>query len=246
MDEKGRGVDEAESTEKVEELRYLRFTKNQVIQHIILFIVFIILAVTGLCLTFRQLWISQLLVDLMGGWVMRLIIHRVAGVIVVVLGVYHVVWAVFDSKFTWKEKLRMLPTKKDIRDFFQYLKYIFGMGKEPHYDRFSWKEKADYWGALWGMVLMGGTGLMMMFPVISTAIFDYSFINLSRILHSHESTIAISFIVIWHIYNVHFTPSRTKGVWLHGYITHEEMEEHHPHELEYFEITGKKPVDRKL
>ena len=148
-----------------------------------------------------------------------------------------------DRRVTGKDKLKIFPKKKDLDDFIDYVKGIFGRGDGPKYDRYSWKEKFDYWGALWGMVMMCGTGFVMMYPVWVTNLIPYSYINLARILHSHEATIAISFITIWHIYNVHFAPHRTRGVWITGKISEKEMKEHHPVEYEeYMAKKGKQPT----
>jgi formate dehydrogenase gamma subunit len=217
--------------EEVNRKEMVRFTFNQVAQHIVLFILFILLAVTGLCLSFSETWLAQTLVKIMGGWEMRTLIHHVAGVLLVILGIYHVIFVFWHRKTTGKKLSKMLPRKKDIGDFFQYLKYIVGKGEKPQYDRFSWKEKFDYWGAFWGMCLMGITGVIMMRPLLATELLPYAWVNLSRILHSHEATIAISFITIWHLYNVHLSINRTRGVWLTGKISEEDMKDHHPLEL---------------
>ena len=226
--------------EAKEEKFVRRFTLDQVTQHILLFIFFIILSVTGLCLTYRETWLAQFMVDMMGGWMMRMYIHRGSGVILIFLGIYHLYYIVADRRVKGKDKLKIMLNLKDVTDIIAYLKHMFGRGEAPKYDRFSWKEKFDYWGALWGMVMMCGTGFVMMYPVWVTKLLPYSYINLSRILHSHEATIAISFIAIWHIYNVHFAPHRTRGVWITGKISEKEMKEHHPEEYDEY-IATKEP-----
>lgn len=216
----------------------VRFSLNQVWQHIILFILFILLAITGLCLSFSDTWLAQFIVKLMGGWDMRTQIHHVSGVLMVILGIYHVIFVFLYRKYSDKKMSKMLPAKKDIGDFFQYMKFIIGMGDAPKYDRFSWKEKFDYWGAFWGICLMGITGLIMMYPLFSTNLFPFAYVSLSRLMHSHESTIAVSFIVTWHLYNVHFAQDRTRGVWWTGKITEKDQKHHHP--VEYEEMIANK------
>lgn len=199
-----------------------------------MFILFISLSITGLCLSFADTTTAQTIVKFMGGWEMRRQIHWTSGILMVLLGLYHVVYVARDRTVTGSKKFKMVPTMDDIKDMLQYAKYLIGFGEAPKFGRFSFKEKFDYWGALWGIMLMGITGILMMFPLIATGIFPYAFVNLSRMMHSHEATIAISFIAIWHLYNVHVSPYRTKGVWLTGNILVEDLKHHHP--IEYEEL----------
>ncbi len=144
------------------EYEFLRFTLNQRIQHFVLLTAFIALVITGMPLKYPDTWWAPRIVDLLGGAEMRALIHRIAGVTMVALGIYHVVYYLLIKRSVMLHpRLTILPTIQDIKDFFHVLKYYFGLEKgEPKYGRYSWKEKFDYWGAFWGMCIMCITGPM--------------------------------------------------------------------------------------
>ncbi len=221
-------------------MRYFqRFTLNQRLQHLTMIVTFIILAITGFPLKYADSEISQAIVEAMGGWEMRAHIHHIAGFVLafLVLGLYHVVmYLVVDRK-----KKKILPTKKDFKDFWQHMKSLFGKAERPKYDRFSWKEKFDYWAAFWGMCLMGVSGFIMMYPDVAEQIFgSYGWVEVAWIAHSEESLLALLAIAIWHMWNVHFTPKHVpmNKTWITGKLSEKQMKDEHP--LEYDEIILKK------
>lgn len=222
--------------EKKNERYFKRFTLNQRIQHMIMIVTFITLAVTGLPLKYADSEISQAIVNLMGGWEMRAHIHHIAGFILGALGIFHVImYLVVDRK-----KKKILPCRKDFKDFWQHIKSLFGKAERPKYDRFSWKEKFDYWAAFWGMVLMGITGLIMMYPEVAIQLFgSYGWVEVAWIAHSGEALLAVLAIAIWHMWNVHLNPKKfpMNKVWLTGKMTEDEMKKEHP--MEYEEIVKK-------
>ena len=60
----------------------------------------------------------------------------------------------------------MLPRPQDLKDLIQDMKYYTGLSDEPaKFGRFSYREKFDYWAVGWGLVMMVGGGLVLMFPV---------------------------------------------------------------------------------
>ena len=65
----------------------VRMTTNQRWQHLILLTSFIILVITGFALKFPDTWFAELLGM---GERLRSIIHRVAGVVLIGAGIYHV------------------------------------------------------------------------------------------------------------------------------------------------------------
>ena len=65
----------------------LRMTTNQRWQHLILLTSFIILVITGFALKFPDSWFAELLGM---GEHLRSIVHRVAGVVLIGAGIYHV------------------------------------------------------------------------------------------------------------------------------------------------------------
>ena len=58
----------------------------------------------------------------------------------------------------------MVPQPQDAYDMWANLKWFVGKGSQPKFDRFTYWEKFDYWAVFWGMLIIGGSGLMLWFP----------------------------------------------------------------------------------
>lgn len=201
-------------------------------QHILLMITFLVQVFTGFPLSFPETWWAKGLVSLMGGWEMRTHIHHISGVIMVIVGVYHVLY-VLHRKISKGHKLKMMPDPGDIKEFFQYLKHLFRLGPEPKADRYNWKEKFEYWGVVWGTIVMGATGLILMYPFIALSIIPLGWIYIASLLHFYEALLATLVVIVWHFYNVHFHPHwPLQKTWITGKVSKKHMEEHHPLELE--------------
>src|SRR6266540_4175082 len=141
----------------------------------------------------------------------------------------------FDVKAAWP----MLPSWKDVRDFLETSRYYLGRRPTlPEYDRFNFREKFDYFAVFWGLPVMMISGLVLWFPVFFGNRLPDLAIGMAYIAHSDEAILAISAIVVWHLYNVHVSPGRFHRfrTWIDGAITREEMIVGHP--LEYERVTG--------
>src|SRR6185503_6400241 len=100
-----------------------RMSTNQRWQHLILLSSFIILVLTGFALKFPDSWFAQMLG--MGEHV-RSVVHRIAGVVLIAIGFYHVFYiAIADEG---RRLLRdIAPAPKDFSDAFQALRYYLGL-----------------------------------------------------------------------------------------------------------------------
>jgi cytochrome b subunit of formate dehydrogenase len=229
---------------KKKERFFLRFTLNQRLQHVLLITTFIILVVTGLPLKYSDSEISQAFVSLMGGWEMRSHIHHIAGVLLIALGIYHVIFYLATGR---KKAKKILPRFQDFKDFWQEIKHFFGKAKRPRYDRYSWREKFEYWAIVWGLIVMAITGIFMLYPAESAQFFgSYGWVEVAWIAHSNEALLAVLAIVIWHLWNVHFHPKKfpMSKVWITGKMTEKEMMEEHPIEYDEIIIKKKKPKEK--
>ncbi len=217
------------------EVHFKRFTFNQLVQHWIMIGTFMLLVVTGMAVKFPDSWWSPVIINLVGGFEMRTQIHHAAGIGMVLLGIYHVVFHVFIDKESILER-KVWPTLKDAKDFWQTILFYLGRADPPKYGRYSWKEKFDYWGAFWGMVMLCVTGLIMMFPFVAMNYIPYAYVHLSTIIHTDEALLATLFIFIVHWWNVHYSPEvfPMSKAWLTGNLSEEQMRHEHP--LEYEEI----------
>ncbi len=219
----------------VSEVFFKRFTFNQLVQHWVMIGTFMLLVVTGMAVKFPDTWWSVAIINLVGGFEMRTQIHHAAGIAMVILGIYHVGYHIFVDKEPLLER-KVWPTLKDATDFWQTILFYFGRAEHPKYGRYSWKEKFDYWGAFWGMVMLCVTGLVMMFPFVAMNYIPYAYVHLATIIHTDEALLATLFIFIVHWWNVHYSPEvfPMSKAWLTGNLSEDQMRHEHP--LEYEEV----------
>lgn len=217
------------------EIHFKRFTLNQLAQHWVMIGTFMALVITGMPIKFPDAWWSSTIISLLGGFENRTQIHHVSGLLMVGLGIYHIVYHIFIDKASILDR-NVWPTIKDVKDFWQTMMYYFGKDEHPRYGRYSWKEKFDYWGAFWGMVMLSVTGLILMFPFVAMEYIPYAYVHLATIVHTDEALLATLFIFIVHWWNVHYSPEvfPMSKAWITGNISEEQMKHEHP--LEYEEI----------
>jgi len=239
---------------------FYRFTENQRIQHIILAVSVVVLVLTGMPLKFHDASWAPYLYALFGGIHYAPIIHKVFGAILMVLFFYHIGYLIyviykFDilsmkkrEGLTTMKVLKIIATQplvpnlKDAKDIGQLMKYLlYTTNVRPRGDNFTWKEKFDYWAPFWGMVIIGGTGLIMWNKEIATMFIPGELLNFSIIAHSDEALLAALFLFIWHWYNVHFSISvfPMGTVFITGYLSEELMvEEHYEHYVKVMTEAG--------
>jgi cytochrome b subunit of formate dehydrogenase len=214
---------------------YLRMALSERIQHGILAISFTVLVVTGFALRFPDAWwVAPVREVSPWSFNLRGVLHRIAGVVMVLAAFYHVGYLSFTAR--GRQLLRaLLPVRKDIPDLIGLLRYNLGRTKvRPRFARFSYMEKAEYWALVWGTALMAVTGIILWF--------DNTFMNLltklgwdiARTVHYYEAWLATLSILVWHFYFVMLNPDTyplNLAFWK-GTLTEDEMEEEHPLELE--------------
>jgi formate dehydrogenase subunit gamma len=226
------------------ERHFERLTLFQRIQHWLLLGSFLLLTVTGLPMRFPGVeWLGYVY-SVVGGLSVARMIHRTAAVIMISDGLLHLGYLAYllvRHRFRLREAWPMIPNAKDARDWWETSLYYFGKRSVlPDYDRFNFREKFDYFAVFWGLPVMMLSGLVLWFPVYFGNRLPDLAIGMAYIAHSDEAVLAISAIVVWHFYNVHYNPDKfpMSWVWWHGRISEEEIKAEHP--LEYRRLTGKK------
>ena len=219
---------------------YVRFDIHQRIQHVMMFTSFIGCTFTGLPLKYAYSAWGPKLAALWGGPDTMLSLHLASASLMLACCAYHLVWMAFMLANSKTRSWAALPGPKDFKDLADNLQYLIGLKDRPAYfAKYSYKEKFDYWAVFWGMAMIGGSGLMMWFPDITTKSIPRWFIDASRAAHSDEAVLAIVVIFFWHFYNVHFSPDffPMNKVFYKGTMTFEEMVHEHPAELDRLEGT---------
>jgi formate dehydrogenase subunit gamma len=212
------------------EIKFKRFTINQRIEHIIFFSTFILLAYTGFPLKFPDEWWSKLMIASVGGFDNRTLIHHFSGLLMIGVCIYHVIYHVILDK----PKFDILFNLGDIRDFKQQIKYYLRLSElAPRFGRYTWKQKFEYFGAGFGAIIMGFTGILMWNPFEAMKYFPIGLIQIANLFHTWEAVLASLAIFIGHFYDEHFDKFLNMS-WLTGTISEEEMKHEHP--LEYEEV----------
>jgi formate dehydrogenase subunit gamma len=225
---------------------FKRFSPNERIQHIVLVITFILLAATGIPQKFSNLPWAQIMIDLMGGIEAARYIHRISAAILIAGTLYHIVFGLYQL-LVRKAPFDMLPRPKDVTDVIHNLGYMLGLQKSrPRFGRFTYMEKFEYWALIWGTIIMVLSGLLLWFPILTTHYLPGAFIPGAKALHGNEALLAISAIVLWHLYNAHLNPRifPMNFSMFTGEISKHEMILEHP--LEYEKLTGETVPDSVL
>jgi len=217
---------------------YLRMTVNERLQHGTLVLSFVALVVTGFMLQFPDAWWVMHIRSRIGHlfeW--RSAIHRVAGVILIAAGGWHLAYLALTDR--GRRLFRdLLPGVRDLADAAGVLRYNLGLAPaKPRFGRFSYIEKTEYWAMMWGSVVMGLTGALLWFENTSIRLVTKLGYDVSRTVHLYEAVLATLAVVAWHFYFVIFNPDiyPMNLSWLTGWLSEKEMREDHPLELERLE-----------
>ena len=209
------------------DLSVVRMSLSQRWQHATLAISFVVLAVTGFALKFPESWIAKLLGsnEMFRSWT-----HRIAGVVLLLAGVYHLIYlaGTSDGRRLFHD---FLPVKKDVKEFTQNARYLAGTSKrKPRFGRFGYAEKLEYWAVIWGTIIMGATGLGIWFKLGVTKFLPRWAVDVALTIHYYEAILACLAIVVWHFYHVIFDPDvypLNRACWK-GKVSREWLEEEHP------------------
>jgi formate dehydrogenase gamma subunit len=201
-------------------------SKLQRIQHLILLSSFIVLVVTGFALKYPDSWFAA---GLHMNETVRSIVHRIAGSLLIGVGLFHVVYLI-----THREGRRMikdmLPELKDATDVVENMRHYLGSKADrPAFKRFSYGEKAEYWALVWGTIVMAMTGIALWFKVPVGNAMPRWILDIATAIHFYEAILATLAIVVWHFYSVIFDPDvyPMNFAWYDGRMSLEQYEEEH-------------------
>ncbi len=192
------------------------------IQHMILVVCFILLCLSGFPLVFPESrFFESLFFFSSAPFELRTLLHRFAAVGLMALSLYHVYYVVFTP--TGRENFRsILPGKRDLRDFLDTLRFNLGRRDHlPEYPQFNVFEKMEYLGAAWGNFIMILTGLLLWEKDWTLSFAPLWCLDVFRVVHRYEAILALGFVLIWHMYCVHFRPGQFPmgKTFLHGKIS---------------------------
>ncbi len=227
---------------------YRRFDRYNRVLHLLMLISFFTLALTGMALKFSYMAWAQGLSVILGGFESMGFLHRLGAVLLFGVFVAHLYRIRQLVKRTGQSLWQLITgpdsilfTPRDLSEFLSSVKWFFGRGPRPHYGRYTYWEKFDYFAVLWGIVIIGSTGLLLWFPELFTHVLPGWFINVATIIHSDEALLAVGFIFTIHFFNTHFRLDKfpMDPVIFTGRVTLEELKFDKPDEYERLVAAGR-------
>jgi len=217
-----------------------RLTANQRVQHWLLLTSFIVLVLSGFALQYPDSVLAWLLGS---NEYLRRIMHRIAAITMLVVGIYHLLYLAF-SKDGRRWVRDMLPKLKDVRDVIGNFSYYLGLKHaRPKIARFGYAEKAEYWAVIWGTFIMGLTGLMIWFKISLFSFLARWWIDIALAIHFYEAVLATLAIIVWHFYHVIFDPDvyPVNFAFIDGRMSENLFKEEH--ELAFEQMNQKRTED---
>jgi len=208
-----RGTSHTRSGEEVHRMN-LHFR----IAHGLVVLSFPVLVITGFALKFPESWWAAPLLRWEGHLAFRGLVHRMAGLLLILSIVYHVIHLATSRKDRVVLK-RFLFGIKDLADVWGMLRYNLGLAvARPAFGKFSYAEKMEYWAFMWGSLVMALSGLLLWFNNFTLHWFPKWVSDASTVVHYYEAILATLAIVVWHFYMVIFDPDvyPMDRAWLTG------------------------------
>jgi cytochrome b subunit of formate dehydrogenase len=135
----------------------------------------------------------------------------------------------------------MVPQPRDAVEIYRHIRWFVGLGPRPQFDRYTYWEKFDYWGVFWGMMIIGGSGLMLWFPELFAILVPGWMFNIALLVHGEEALLAVGFIFTVHFFNCHIRPEKFPMdlVIFTGRVSEHEMKEERPVEYQRMAEAGR-------
>ncbi len=209
---------------------FVRLTRSYVLQHVVLVLSFVTLVITGFALRYTDAWWVRGLAAIGFDEGIRSLIHRVAGVVLIVGSFWHVAWIAL-YRHGRKFIVDMAPRPSDISELATNVGYHLGVTDKPaRFARFGYAEKAEYWALVWGTALMAITGIVLWFPAEATNWAPAWIVAASQTVHFYEAWLATLAIIVWHFFFVIFHPDAypVSFTFMDGRMSEEDARHHHP------------------
>lgn len=202
-----------------------RMSKSQRWQHAFLVVSFVVLAWSGFALKWPDSWVARVLGS---DEMVRRFIHRVAAIVMLAGGVYHLIYMAVTAE--GRKLVRDLwPRVKDGTDALANIQHLVANKPRPQFGRFGYIEKMEYWAVVWGTIIMTVTGFMLWFKIDATRYLPGWAVDVATTIHYYEAVLACLAIIAWHFYHVMFDPDvyPLNWAWLDGRVTEHWYREEH-------------------
>jgi cytochrome b subunit of formate dehydrogenase len=141
----------------------------------------------------------------------------------------------------WFGPTSLMPNWKDLWDLLAMFKWFLGKGPRPALDRWTYWEKFDYWAVFWGMAIIGGSGMMLVYKEAIASVLPGWVFNIATLVHGEEAILAAVFLFTVHFFNNHFRPDKLPPpdiVMFTGTVALEEFRREHPLDYQRLVATG--------
>jgi cytochrome b subunit of formate dehydrogenase len=204
------------------------------------------LVLTGMPMRYPEaFWSKPILAmcDIAGG---AAFLHRMYACGFFAAGAMHVA-GLIGAFATRKIKLReifgpdsIVPKLEDVKNVSKNMRYMQGKGPQPNFARFTYWEKFDYLAEIWGLLVIGLSGLVMWFPVSASRFLPGWVVNAALIFHAYEALLAMGFLFAIHFFNTHLRSEvfPVDPVIFSGNIPMEEIEHRYPGWYERLKARG--------
>jgi cytochrome b subunit of formate dehydrogenase len=233
-----------------EEKMYWRFGLYERFLHFLIIVSFLTLAMTGIPLKFSYTPWAKTLASFLGGFQTAGFIHRMMGGVTFIYFALHL-GKIFRKVVKGEQGLffgpnSLVPQLKDLDDLIGTIKWFFGLGPRPKYDRYTYWEKFDYWAVFWGVGMIGVSGLVLWFPTVAAKLLPGWAFNIAMIIHSDEAILATGFIFAIHFFNSHLRPEKfpMDFVIFTGRMHVDELKHERP--LEYERVVASGELEKRM
>ncbi len=196
----------------------VRYKLAERVLYAFLFLSFLGLLLTGLTLKHGdQAWAKSLARG-SGGFQSIAVWHLFFAFVAIVGCVTHVVRGIGGILARRREKVgwgtilfgpdSRLPNAKDVRDLLCMIRWFFGLGHRPSFERWSYWEKFDYWMVYLMAIVVGGSGLLLWYPNIFCRFLPGTVLNVAKVIHGEIAILAATLLFTFHVYHTHFRPEK--------------------------------------
>ena len=192
---------DAEASEYV-----VRFSFWARFQHAAVILLFGLLLLTGLPQKWPYAEASRWVIEHLGGILATRWLHRAAGIAFSVLLGAHLLVAI-GGVVSRRIPPSMLLSRKDFRDTVDNLRYYAGFAETPpRFGRYDYRQKFEYWGLIFGALIMVLSGFILYFPIVLSRVLPAELIPAAKVMHTYEALLAFLIVLIWHMAGAHLTP----------------------------------------
>jgi cytochrome b subunit of formate dehydrogenase len=230
---------------------YVRFHPVHRVAHTIMLISFLGLALTGLPLKYSNHQWGQQLAYFLGGFASTGLWHRLFSL--TTFGCFFFYGLLLLQRYRagrkqGRSRRRVilgpdspLPNVRDLKDMIGMLRWFFGMGKKPTFERWGYWEKFDFWGACSDITLIGTSGLILWFPNLFCSFLPGETVNIAKVIHSTLALLATGFVFAIHFFATHFRPDKFPMDMsvLTGLVSEEELQHERPEYFERLRVEGR-------